>query len=80
MFEIDDIDREMMTEGIGADVSQLRDVWQSSVHAVLQEATLTMPRDSFQASGGREGRHTEHLGRMLAEVQWMQRSYPGLSW
>ncbi len=80
MFHVDDVDREMIATGHGADVSGLQEVWQAKVDAVLEEATLTRPRDTFQASGGRIGKHTEHLGRMLAEMQWMQRSYPGLSW
>lgn len=80
MFEVDDLDREMVADGIGVDVSLLRDVWETKVYAVLDEATLVRPADPYQASGGRVGLHTEHLGPMLAEMQWLQRSYPGLSW
>jgi ring-1,2-phenylacetyl-CoA epoxidase subunit PaaC len=50
------------------------------VQTVLAQASLSMPADPFQRSGGRHGFHTEHLGHLLAEMQWMQRSYPGLQW
>ena len=80
MFEADNLDREMAARGIGVDPSTLSDSWESRVDAVLEEATLTRPADLFQASGGRTGMHTEHLGPMLAEMQWLQRAHPGLSW
>lgn len=80
MFESDDLDREMAGAGIGIEPSTVREDWQRSVDAVLEEATLVRPEDSFQTSGGRVGMHTEDLGPLLAEMQWLQRSYPGLSW
>jgi ring-1,2-phenylacetyl-CoA epoxidase subunit PaaC len=80
MFEADDLDEEMAAHGIGVDPSTLTDSWETRVDAVLEEATLTRPADPFQASGGRTGMHTEHLGPMLAEMQWLQRANPGLSW
>jgi ring-1,2-phenylacetyl-CoA epoxidase subunit PaaC len=80
MFRADDLDREMAGSGTGVDPSTLRDSWESTVDGVLEEATLTRPEDSFQTSGGRVGMHTEYLGQMLAEMQWLQRSQPGLSW
>ena len=48
--------------------------------AVLEEATLTRPEDGWMASGGKEGRHTEHLGYMIAEMQYLQRTHPGAEW
>lgn len=54
--------------------------WLSIVEGTLGEAGLTVPEDPYQRSGGRQGRHTEHLGHLLAEMQWMDRSYPGLVW
>ncbi|GMQ92810.1 MAG: phenylacetate-CoA oxygenase subunit PaaC [Acidimicrobiia bacterium] len=80
MFEADDLDRRTTSEGVGADPSTLRESWASKVDAVLEQATLTRPEDSFQTSGGRTGIHTEHLGPMLAEMQWLQRANPGLAW
>jgi ring-1,2-phenylacetyl-CoA epoxidase subunit PaaC len=80
MFEADDIDREFAAAGIGVDPSSLRARWESTVDAVLEEATLSRPEDSFQTSGGRIGMHTEYLGPLLAEMQWLQRSQPLQSW
>ncbi len=62
------------------DVDRYRPAWESSVGDVLAEATLEIPSDPYQRSGGRSGFHSEHLGPLLAEMQWMQRSYPGLEW
>jgi len=54
--------------------------WERTVEGVLAEATLETPDDPYQRAGGRSGFHTEHLGFLLAEMQWMQRSYPGVEW
>jgi ring-1,2-phenylacetyl-CoA epoxidase subunit PaaC len=56
------------------------DGWKRIVGDVLAEATLLIPEDPYQRGGGRRGFHSEHLGPLLAEMQWMQRSYPGLRW
>jgi ring-1,2-phenylacetyl-CoA epoxidase subunit PaaC len=56
------------------------DAWQKGVDVVFAEAGLRVPDDPYQRSGGREGYHTEHLGPLLAEMQWMDRTYPGLQW
>lgn len=60
--------------------SGYRPEWERLVSAVLSEATLDTPDDPYQRTGGRDGYHTEHLGFLLAELQWMQRSHPGLEW
>ncbi len=57
-----------------------RSAWESTVADVFDEAHLAIPEDPYQRSGGRRGFHSEHLGFLLAEMQWMQRSYPGLEW
>ena len=62
------------------DSTGYRLAWERAVMSVLAEAGLTVPEDPHQESGGRRGAHTEHLGPLLAEMQWMQRSYPGLKW
>jgi ring-1,2-phenylacetyl-CoA epoxidase subunit PaaC len=54
--------------------------WLRQVSDVLDDAGLGIPEDPYQRSGGRRGFHSEHLGHLLAEMQWMQRSYPGLEW
>jgi len=60
--------------------ASLRSGWEATVSTVFDGATLTIPEDPYQRTGGRSGFHTEHLGLLLAEMQWMQRSYPGLQW
>ncbi|MEA1903292.1 MAG: 1,2-phenylacetyl-CoA epoxidase subunit PaaC [Actinomycetota bacterium] len=60
--------------------SKLQTGWDATVRSAFDEATLTIPTDTYQRTGGRSGFHTEHLGHLLAEMQWLQRSYPGLEW
>lgn len=57
-----------------------RPAWDAAVQTLLAQAGLTVPEDPYQKSGGRLGFHTEHLGFLLAEMQWMARSHPGLTW
>lgn len=66
--------------GIVAPPTSLRDTWNATVDGILTRATLERPADSWMQSGGRSGRHTEHLGHLLAEMQFLQRSYPGATW
>ena len=54
--------------------------WREDVRAIVEQATLKMPDDEWMASGGKQGRHTEHLGYLLAEMQHLQRTYPGATW
>lgn len=56
------------------------DTWRRDVGDTLAQAGLTVPDDPYQRSGGRDGYHTEHLGFLLAEMQWMDRAYPGMQW
>ena len=72
--------REPMGGGVAADPEMLRAEWDASVGAVLAEATLRRPTDGWMQSGGRTGRHSEHLGHILAELQFLQRAYPGAKW
>jgi len=80
LFAGDDLDTEMATAGIGAAPAQLRAAWDTTVDSVLSEATLSRGAEESVRLGGRTGFHTEHLGHLLAEMQWMQRAYPGLEW
>ena len=80
LFLADDVDRAVAASGIGVDPSTLESAWQTHVHDVLARAGLTIPDTSYMQRGGRQGRHTEHLGHMLAEMQILARSHPGASW
>jgi len=64
----------------GINVPSLQEAWQQKVSAVLNEAGLQIPSGTFMQTGGKEGKHTEHLGFMLAELQYLQRAYPGAEW
>lgn len=60
--------------------SLLRGIWNGTVDTALARATLARPVDGWMQSGGRAGRHSEHLGHLLAELQYLQRTYPGAAW
>lgn len=66
--------------GIGADLEALRPLWHHRIAAILEEATINVPADGWMHKGGKDGRHTEHLGYVLAELQFLQRAYPGMEW
>lgn len=81
MFASDEVDAEMAAAGIAPDPAGLREEYDSLVQRVLTEATLTIPDSRFAHKGGRDGRmHTEHLGHLLTQMQWLQRAYPGATW
>jgi ring-1,2-phenylacetyl-CoA epoxidase subunit PaaC len=80
LFEIDRIERALIDVGIAVDVAALRPVFERTMDEILAEATLQRPRDGYMQSGGRSGRHSEHLGYILADLQFLQRAYPGAKW
>ena len=80
LFVADDVERGIVERGIGPHPAELRDRWLGTVQRVVSEATLTLPPDEHAASGGRIGRHTEHLGRMLSDMQSLARAHPGATW
>ncbi len=80
LFETDRVERALIEAGVAADPLNVRPVWESTIDAVLAEATLSRPRDAWMQTGGRAGRHSEHLGFILAELQFLQRGYPGSTW
>ncbi len=73
-------DKAMLAAGVGADLNAVRQQWMERVAAVLAEARLRMPAVGWMQQGGKEGRHSEHLGYILAEMQYLQRAYPGMEW
>jgi len=80
MFESDAIEEALAADGITCDSGALATSWREQVAAVLAEATLSLPASGWMQSGGKRGVHTEQLGYMLAEMQWLQRAYPGAHW
>ncbi len=80
MFAGDAVDADLAADGIAPDPAGLRPAWDETVAAVLSQATLDRPEGAFFHKGGRAGRHTEHLGHLLAEMQFLQRAYPAAEW
>ncbi|WP_447988201.1 1,2-phenylacetyl-CoA epoxidase subunit PaaC [Achromobacter spanius] len=84
LFADDAVDQDVATRGIGCELSALREPWLAHVREVLEEATLTVPDETaanhLAYRGGRQGRHTEELGYVLAEMQYLPRAYPGATW
>ncbi|MFS2115118.1 1,2-phenylacetyl-CoA epoxidase subunit PaaC [Herbaspirillum frisingense] len=81
LFTPDALDTAMQQQGLAPALDELQQKWQQHVTEVLQLATLRIPATGlWMQSGGKQGRHTEHLGYLLAEMQFLQRSYPGAAW
>jgi ring-1,2-phenylacetyl-CoA epoxidase subunit PaaC len=80
MFAVDDSERGLIDAGIAVDPETLRATWLETVSRVLDEATLARPQNDWMQQGGRDGRHSEHLGHLLSELQSMQRAFPGATW
>jgi ring-1,2-phenylacetyl-CoA epoxidase subunit PaaC len=80
LFEADDVELELIESGVAVDPRTLRQPWEHEVFAGLREATLRVPDETAYRTGGKRGLHTEHLGPMLAEMQSLQRAYPGQQW
>lgn len=80
LFEIDAVEREMHECGLGTDLERLRQQWLEHVSKTFGEATLSMPQAAWMQRGGKQGVHTEKLGYILAEMQFLQRVYPGAQW
>ena len=80
LFETHDSELDLIAAGIAVDRNALKDTWRTQINGILAQATLEQPDDTWYQTGGRDGKHTEHLGLILPELQFMQRAYPGLSW
>lgn len=81
LFTPDAVDEAMLAAGIAPDLTEMRKTFEAQVSAVMAEATLTIPDSRFAHKGGKSGfQHTEHLGHLLSNMQWLQRAYPGANW
>lgn len=80
MFNADETEELLGAQGLACDPSTLKDAWLEVVREVFAEATLELPAGEWMQKGGKQGRHGEHLGLLLAEMQFLQRAYPGASW
>jgi ring-1,2-phenylacetyl-CoA epoxidase subunit PaaC len=80
LFHQTDADKAMVAEGIGVDTSLLKINYYKKVSEILEEATLQTPTIEFFQKGGKQGIHSEHMGYILTELQYMQRTYPNMTW
>jgi ring-1,2-phenylacetyl-CoA epoxidase subunit PaaC len=80
LFEADALEVTLITEGVAVDPRELKAGWLTEISSVLAAGELNVPQEQPYRSGGKQGLHTEHLGPMLAEMQYLQRSYPGQQW
>jgi len=80
-FIMDKVDEAMIAAGIGVDLLSVKKLWEAKVAAVLSEATLVQPGSKpWTRRGGKQGVHSEQLGYLLAELQYLQRVHPGAEW
>jgi ring-1,2-phenylacetyl-CoA epoxidase subunit PaaC len=75
-----DFEQQSVSNGFGVDVQLLKDDWFKKLAGVFEESTLEIPVNGWMQQGGKEGKHTEHLGYLLTEMQYLQRAYPNVSW
>ncbi len=80
LFHQTEADKAMVSENVGVDVTRLKETYYNEVAKVLKEATLDVPETKWFQKGGKEGIHTEHMGYLLADLQYMQRAYPNMEW
>ncbi len=80
MFAPDDVDLEFSAAFDGPDLAAIEERWCANLASILETATLRLPESGWMASGGKDGRHTEHFGFLVAEMQHLQRAYPGATW
>jgi ring-1,2-phenylacetyl-CoA epoxidase subunit PaaC len=80
MFAVDAPEQALIDSGVAIDPAGLRPQWLKTVTGVVAEATLILPENNWMQQGGRVGRHSEHLGHLLSELQSLQRSFPGATW
>ncbi len=80
LFEMDELDENLSAIGIAPNTSALKGKWKTYIMDILAEAKIKVPADAYMQSGSRQGIHTEHLGYILADMQYLQRAYPDAKW
>ncbi|QQD17446.1 phenylacetate-CoA oxygenase subunit PaaC [Spongiibacter nanhainus] len=80
LFEMDALELALLEKGVAVDRRALESQWHSAVTAMCEQATVSLPNQGWEVKGGRTGYHTEHLGHLLSELQFVQRAYPGCEW
>ena len=80
LFHQTDADKAMVAEGVGVDVTKLKAPFYKKISEVLDEATLQTPTLDYFQKGGKQGIHSEYMGYLIADLQYMQRTYPNMNW
>jgi ring-1,2-phenylacetyl-CoA epoxidase subunit PaaC len=80
LFEMNEIAEEMVKQKVGVDCTKLRSDWDKIINDIFSKATLSHPESGFMKTGGRQGIHTEYLGHLLSDMQYLQRAYPDAKW
>jgi ring-1,2-phenylacetyl-CoA epoxidase subunit PaaC len=80
LFEESEGDKEMLAKGIGTNLNEIKNQWNQKVNEILYMAHLDSPKNQFSVLGGKQGKHTEHLGHILAEMQFLPGKYPDAVW
>jgi ring-1,2-phenylacetyl-CoA epoxidase subunit PaaC len=80
LFHLTEADLAMIESAVGVDVSSLKELYYNKVNQVLLESTIEIPQVEYFQKGGKLGTHSEHMGYILTEMQFMQRTYPNMTW
>lgn len=80
LFEMNSLDERLIEESIAVDLKEIEPKWEQHISEVIQKATLQQPEADYMQTGGKQGVHTEHLGHMLGDMQYLQRAYPDAKW
>jgi len=80
LFQMTEVEKQAVSQGMGVDLLRLKAAYYNEIKELLQEATLTIPDSPYFQYGGKEGIHSEYMGYILAELQYMQRTYPNMKW
>jgi ring-1,2-phenylacetyl-CoA epoxidase subunit PaaC len=80
LFHQNDFDKTMVSEGIGVDTTLLKSNYYKKIGSILEEAALQIPSIEYYQKGGKQGIHSEHMGYILTELQYMQRTFPNMNW
>jgi ring-1,2-phenylacetyl-CoA epoxidase subunit PaaC len=80
LFHQNDFDKTMVSEGIGVDTTLLKSNYYKKIGSILEEAALQTPSIEYYQKGGKQGIHSEHMGYILTELQYMQRTFPNMNW
>jgi ring-1,2-phenylacetyl-CoA epoxidase subunit PaaC len=80
LCEESEVDKQAVLDGTGVDLNKIRDAFYENIDSILTQSTITRPESKWNQSGGKTGNHTEHMGFILSELQWMQKTYPNMEW